>query len=174
MNLLPALHTGKLIVITAFHETREQITTLTAELALRGAVTVLDGGNRLAAYQLVRLLRMRTSNIEEAAKRIFVRRAFTCHQLLALLESSQALPQPYIILDFLFSFYDENVPLQEANRLLDRCLHQLDRLRTTGPVVVSLTPYPNRPLLFERVRLKGDQIIDVEIQGPIVTQPALF
>jgi hypothetical protein len=174
MNILPTLHTGKMIIVTASHETREQITLLTAELAVRGAVTVLDGGNRFAAYQIVRMLRMRTSNIEEAAKRICVRRAFTCYQTLALLENSPSRPHPHIILDLLSSFYDENVPLPEVNRLLDRCLVQLDRLRMVAPVVISLTPHPDRAFLFERICSKGDQIIDVEIPFPIITQPALF
>ncbi len=174
MNILPVLHTGKMIAVTTSRETREQITLLTAELALHGAVTVLDGGNRFAAYQIVRMLRMRTSNFEEAARRIFIRRAFTCYQMLALLENSQALPQPCIILDILSTFYDENVTLQEAGRLLDNCIAQLDRLRVTGPVVISLMPHPDRLFLFERILAKCDQIVDVEIPIPVITQPALF
>jgi hypothetical protein len=174
MNILPTLRTGNLIVISSSRETREQITTLTAELALRGAVTVLDGGNRFAAYQTVRKLRMRTSNIKEAANRIFVRRAFTCYQMLALLENSQSLRSPYLVLDLLATFYDENVSLQEVDRLLDHCLTQLVRLRITAPVVISLTPNADRPFLFERVCSMGDQIFDIEILYPVVTQPALF
>ncbi len=173
-NLLPTLHTGKMIVIPAFHESQEHITALTADLALRGAVTILDGGNRFAAYQTIRMLRMRTSNIQEAAKRIYVRRAFTCYQMLTLLENSPSLQQPYIVLDLLSSFCDENVSRQEVDSLLDHCLIQLERLRLTGPVVVSLTPHPDRSFLFDRVCAKGDQIIDVEIPFPVITQPALF
>jgi hypothetical protein len=163
-----------MIVITSSHETREQISTLTAELALHGAVTILDGGNRFAAYQTVRKLRMRTPNIEEAANRIFVRRAFTCYQMLTLLENSPSLHSPYLILDMLASFYDENVPLQEVDRLLDHCIVQLDRLRITAPVVISLTQTQDRSFLFERVRSQADQIVDVEIPYPVVIQPALF
>ncbi len=174
MNILPIIHTGKMIAVTSSRETREQITTLTAELALRGAVTVLDGGNRFAAYQAIRMLRMRTHNVEEAANRIFVRRAFTCHQMLTLLETSPSLPQPYIILDMLATFYDENVSLQEVDRLLEHCLVQLDRLRMTAPVVISLTRHPERLFLFERIRSQVDHIIEVEIPYPIISQPALF
>jgi hypothetical protein len=174
MNILPTLRTGKLIIVSSSRETREQITTLTAELALRGAVTILDGGNRFAAYQTVRMLRMITSNVEEAANRIFVRRAFTCYQMLALLENSPSLQSPYLILDMLASFYDENVPLQEVSRLLSHSLIQLERLRMAAPIVISLTPHPDRPFLFERICSMGDQIFDIEISYPIATQPALF
>jgi hypothetical protein len=174
MNILPILRTGKIIVVSASRETREQIIMLTAELALRGAVTVLDGGNRFAAYQTIRMLRARTPNMERAASRIFVRRAFTCYQMLALMENSPSVHQPYIIMDLLASFYDENVPLHEVDRLLDHCLIQLDRLRMTGPVVVSLTQHPGRPFLFERVRSRADQIFDIEIPHPLITQLELF
>jgi hypothetical protein len=164
-----------MIVIRTPSAAREQVAVLTAELAICGAVTVLDGGNRFPAYQTMRMLRRRTPNILPTAGRIFLRRAFTCHQMLALLESTPALHQPYIVLDLLATFHDENVPNEEVNRLLDRCLVQLERLRLEAPVIVSLAPpHPERRFLFERVCGRGDQLIDIEIPYPLVTQPALF
>ena len=49
-------------------------------------------------------------------KRIFIRRAFTCFQMQALLDNTPSLPQPHIILDLLATFYDEQVPEREINR----------------------------------------------------------
>lgn len=69
MNLLPDLQTDKLIVVYAPHAAREEATVLSAELALRGAVTVLDGGNRFAPFQLTQLLRRKTVDITSAANR---------------------------------------------------------------------------------------------------------
>jgi len=164
-----------MIVICSPSAAREQIAALTAELALCGAVTVLDGGNRFPAYQTARMLRRRTANILPTARRIFLRRAFTCYQMLALLESTPALHQPYLILDLLGTFQDENVSTAEVNRLLDRCLVQLERLRLEAPVILSLTPLQGeRSFLFERVCSRGDQLIDIEIPYPIITQPSLF
>lgn len=174
MDIFPTLHTGRMIVISSSHGAIEQLTTLMAELALCGAVNVLDGGNRFAAYQTVRLLRMRTPNVAETARRIYVRRAFTCYQVLALLENTPPLRHPYIILDLLSSFHDENVPLWEIDRLLDRCLFHLDRLRTVAPVVVGLRPSTDRAFLFERVCSQSDHVFDVEIPYPVMTQPTLF
>jgi hypothetical protein len=97
--------------------------------------------------------------------------------MLALLESTPSLHQPYLILDLLATFHDENVPTAEVSRLLDRCLTQLDRLRLEAPVIVSLAPphiNGERLFLFERVRARGDQLIDIEIPYPVITQPALF
>jgi hypothetical protein len=177
MNLPPLLKPNKMIVICSPSAAREQVAALTAELALCGTVTILDGGNRFPAYQTMRTLRRRTANLLPTANRIFLRRAFTCHQMLALLESTPSLHQPYLILDLLATFHDENVPTAEVSRLLDRCLTQLDRLRLEAPVIVSLAPphiHGERFFLFERIRARGDQLIDIEIPYPVITQPALF
>jgi hypothetical protein len=175
MKLHPLLKPNKMIVVCTPSAAREQIAALTAELALCGSVTVLDGGNRFPAYQTMRMLRRRTANILPTASRIFLRRAFTCHQMLALLESTPALHQTYIVLDLLATFHDENVSNEEVSRLIDRCLVQLERLRLEAPVIVSLAPpHPERQFLFERVCSRSDQMIDIEIPYPVVTQPALF
>ena len=61
---------------------------ITAQLALRGEVTVLDGGNRFQAYPVAHLIRRQTPDVRAAAERLFIRRAFTCYQMLALLENT--------------------------------------------------------------------------------------
>ena len=175
MKLPPLIKPNKMIVICSASAARDQIAALTAELALCGAVTVLDGGNRFPAYQTARMLRRRTPNILPTARRIFLRRAFTCYQMLALLESTPTLHQPYLILDLLGTFQDENVPTAEVSRLLDRCFTQLERLRLEAPVILSLAPLQGeRSFLFERVCARGDQLIDIEIPYPVITQPSLF
>ncbi|MGE5377922.1 MAG: hypothetical protein ACM3XO_22910 [Bacteroidota bacterium] len=177
MKLPLPLKPNQLIVICSPSAAREQAAALTAELALCGAVTVLDGGNRFPAYQTMRMLRRRTANILSIANRIFLRRAFTCHQMLALLESTPALHQPYLVLDLLATFQDENVPTWEVSHLLDRCLAQLDRLCLEAPVIISLAPprtNQERLFLFERVCAKSDRRIDIEIPYPVTTQPSLF
>ncbi len=176
MNFPPLLQANKMIVICSPFAACEQIAALTAELALCGAVTVLDGGNRFPAYQIMRMLRRRTPNILPTANRIYLRRAFTCHQMLALLESTPSLPQPHLILDLLTTFHDENVPTAEVSRLLDRCLAQIDRLRMEAPVILSLAPSPQgeRFFLFERVCARGDQMLQIEVPYPVISQPFLF
>jgi hypothetical protein len=177
MKLPPLFQPNKMIVICSPSAAREQVAALTAELALCSAVTVLDGGNRFPAYQIMRMLRRRTPNILPTANRIFLRRAFTCHQMLTLLESTPSLHHPYLILDLLATFHDENVPTAEVSRLLDRCLTQLDRLRMEAPILLSLVPPPpqaERFFLYERVCSRGDQMLEIEIPYPVVTQPSLF
>jgi hypothetical protein len=122
MDLLPVLHPGQLIVLYAPHGARDKSAQLAAELALRGPVTVLDGGNRFLPYRVAHLLRRKTVQVNAASNRLFIRRAFTCYEMNSLLADTPALPQPYLILDLLNTFYDDHVPVHEAARLLQSCL----------------------------------------------------
>jgi hypothetical protein len=99
-------------------------------------IHVLDGGNRFDGYALARAARGRT----EVLNRITVARAFTCHQMLALLESTPASDGPFIILDLLRTFYDESVQAGERKRLLRGCLAQMQRLEQAGGGLASVHP----------------------------------
>lgn len=176
MELLPALQTGCLIVLYTPHAARDESARLTAELALRGAVTVLDGGNRFLPYRVAHLLRRKTVNVAAASNRLFVRRAFTCYEMTSLLADTPALRQPCLILDLLNTFYDDHVPVHEADRLLKSCLGQIHRLGLSAPVVVTLAPplVEERAFLIEQVCEKAEQVFTLEVPAPQVAQLALF
>lgn len=147
-----------------------------AELAVRGPLTVLDGGNHFPAYHMIRLIRNRIPDPTSALQHTFVRRAFTCYQMLALLEGIPALPQPYILLNLLATFYDEQIPIQEVRRLLDGCLHEIERLCRTSPVLVTTTPPPTaeRAFLVEQLCAHAGQLLAVEVPALLLLQPALL
>ena len=176
MDILPAITTGSFTVVFARHAAREQITSVIAELALRGPLTVLDGGNRFQAFRVAHLIRKQTPDLRAAAERLFIRRAFTCYQMLALLEDAPALPHPYLILDLLATFYDEHVRPQEAGRLLEACLGQIERLCLSAPAAITL----GRPILEERAFLiqkvcdRADSLFTEEVPSPEARQPELF
>jgi len=176
MNLLPVLQTGKLIVLYAPHAAREESAVLTAELALRGAVTVLDGGNRFMPYRVAQLLKRRTVDVMTASKRVFIRRAFTCYEMKSLLADTPAVQQPCLILDLLNTFHDDHVPAHEVQRLLTLCLIQTQRLQVSGPVLVTLAPplVQERAFLIEKVREKADEVFTTDIPIPQGIQPELF
>jgi hypothetical protein len=50
---------------------------------------------------------------------------------------------PLLILDLLATFYDENVPLVERCRLLQRCVYTLRRIVKRLPVAVWVQPRPS-------------------------------
>jgi hypothetical protein len=176
MDILPAITTGSFTVVCAPHAAREQITSVIAELALRGTLTILDGGNRFKAYRVAHLIRRQTTDVKTAAERLFVRRAFTCYQMLALLEDTPAHPHPYLLLDLLATFYDDQVPAHEASRLLEACLTQLERLRRTAPIAITLAPplLEERAFLVERVCEQADTLFTLELPEPQPYQPELL
>ncbi len=176
MDILPVLKTGKLIVLYTHDAARSESMTLIAELGVRGAVTILDGGNRYRPYQVATLLRRKTVNISTAANRLFSRRAFTCYEMNTLLGSTPSLNQPYVILDLLNTFYDDHVPAYEADRLLKSCLAQIQRLGLSGPVIVTLAPplVEERGFLLEQVCRQADEVIIKEVPICQPAQPSLF
>ena len=176
MDILPAITPGSFTVVCAQHAAREQITSVIAELALRGPLTVLDGGNRFQAYRVAHLIRWQTPDVRAAADRLFIQRAFTCYQMLALLESTPARPQPHLILDLLATFYDDHVPTHEASRLLEACLIQLERLRRMASVAITLAPplLEERAFLVERVCAQADSLFTLELPAPEPYQPELL
>ena len=176
MNILSTLQTGKLIVVYAADVARTESMTLIAELGLRSAVTILDGGNRYRPYQVANLLRRKTVDASLAANRLFSRRAFTCYEMETLLASTPALNQPYVILDLLSTFYDDHVPNDEVYRLLTSCLGHIQRLVLSGPVVLTLTTpqTEERTFLLEQVCRQADEVLVKEAPICDATQPALF
>lgn len=160
MNILPSIRTGTLIVALAPHSARETMSALIAELALNGAVTVLDAGNRFMAYRIAQLIRRKSLDVERISKRIFLRRAFTCYQVVSLLEGTHAFSHPHIILDLLQTFHDDQVSVPESRRLLDTCLKEINRLRFVAPIVVSLAPAPasGKPFLMDDLCIKADEV----------------
>ena len=165
-----------LTALCAPHAARDEIAPLIARLALQGPVLVLDGGNRFAGYRIMQHLRLLLPDPTPAIRRIFVRRAFTCYQVSAMLEETPARPQPCLLLDMLSTFYDENVPLIEASRLLDCCLRQVERLSQAGSLLVTLTPPPSpgRLCLVERVSAAAQTFYSVETPVIPNLQPQLI
>ncbi len=176
MELLPVLQTGHLIILYAPHAACDESAQLAAELALRGAVTVLDGGNRFLPYRVAHLLRQKTVDVHAASNRLFVRRAFTCYEMTSLLADTPALHQPCLILNLLNTFYDDHVPVHEADRLLKSRLGQIHRLRLSAPVVVTLAPplVDERTFLIEQVCDTADHLLNLTPPTPSISQPPLF
>ena len=74
----------------------------------------------------------------DALDRIKVYNAFDCHEMLSVLESLEAGPAPFVVLDLLRTFYYPNVHIEERKRLLGLCLEHLDRLEKGAGGLVSL------------------------------------
>ena len=147
---------NQILLLSAPHAAAQLMLELAARLALSGELHVLDGGNRFNVYPVARTIRRYTSELTAALARIHLTRAFTCYQAAAMLADLPTDTRPLLALDFLATFYDESVRLEESRRLLADCIPHLQRLSTAAPVVVSArppaAPFPERLPLIETLR----------------------
>jgi hypothetical protein len=111
--------------------------------------------------------------------RIQLSRAFTCFQLAELIENAPAEPEPLFVLDMLTTFYDENVPLRDTERLLATTITHLKRLASVGPVIVGAREpralVQERWELLDRLQVAADAAWLLRApEGGGVEQPRLF
>jgi hypothetical protein len=105
-------------------------------------VVAVDGGNRFDPYEIGKAERALGGNGRAALSRILVSRAFTCHQMEALLSQrlGPALDRTGARIAVAFglpeTFTDADVPFAEACRVFRNCLSSLCRLATRGVRVV--------------------------------------
>ena len=189
---------GELGLVIGPRAERLHMLELSAVLALRGTVRVLDGGNSYNALYVARYIRRHTVQLDETLNRISVARAFTCYQMVTLLQETAVSPTPTLVLDLLATFGDESLDLGESVRLLRLALVQLQRLCRLAPVVVSIRPLAqavpgtahqaDRTILTELVRNATthhfvreplatactERLNGVELAEVAVCQPTLF
>jgi len=132
----PVPTTGKISLVVAPRAVVGGLMTMLATLALRGRVLVVDGGNCFDAYALARTLRAQTHQVEAALKQVWLSRAFTCYQMVAMLAELPVDGTPVIVLDMLATFLDENVNFNKRLRLLESSLNLLRRISQGAPVAV--------------------------------------
>ena len=165
-------HTLQLL-IAPFEVQQQLITRFTAELALSGPVRVLDGGNRFDVLRINRELRGKKTDYYAALERIKVARAFTCYQMLTLLEETSFTGSPTLVLNLLTTFRDESVPLPERQRLLRSALHWLEKAAHRDPVMIILHPPPAEDPFLEPLQAAVERLWVFDADEP-VHQPPLF
>jgi hypothetical protein len=115
---------------------------------------VLDGANRFDPYVVSALARSRSLSPERLLRRILIARAFTCHQMAALV--GEKLPslirqgpagktsgRRVIVLGPVTSFLDEDVPEREACSLFERFLGGMEAMAAEGtPFFLFQPPFP--------------------------------
>ena len=133
---------GKLAGILGPGACRLALRALARPLLSGEAVVAVDGGNRFDPYEVARAERALGGSGREALSRLLVSRAFTCHQLEALL--ARRLPDTLarsharvaLVLGLPETFADEDIPYAEACRVFQSCLSALRRLSREGTRVV--------------------------------------
>jgi len=147
---------------------------LIAKLSLLQRVTVLDCGNRSNMYSVAKLIRPYTSDPVRVMRNIRLSRAFTCYQVVAMLQAVAANPpqEPLVVLDLLATFLDEDVELKDAQRLMDHSLGFLTQLSASAPVVIQCTTHPSYcPAACHLLELIKNNV-DVCWEEPLALQTA--
>ena len=178
MNLIPDPPQDQLLLLLAGRGgARPVLREIIARFALLGPLVVLDGGNGFDAYGLARLIRRKTPDVEAVLRRIWLARAFTCYQVLALLRGALPDRQPKVVMDLLATFQDDSVDPVDKDFLLQESLDLLIRLSRSAPVIVSVHPpagpAPEFNRMLDLVREAASAlIIQEDPAGPV--QPRLF
>ena len=177
MSPLPNLSSGKLVIKVTAGKEQERTSELIAELALRGPFRVIAGSDWLPGYGLVRRLRSRTTTLKHILGRVHLARAFTCYQVLDLLESCPDNREPVLVLDFLNTFHVADIALFVRTRVLNQCISRLQRLSLSRPITVFIQPtlaaeYPRFQSMLASI---ADEFLVPESPNPgIPLQPRLF
>ena len=177
MEMTLDIHSRQLNLLLAPREITRQLSAVcTVRLALAGPVLVLDGGNCFDARKIATLLRRQTSRLETILERIYVARAFTCYQMVALLAETHLDHKPTLILELLATFQDENVALPERQRLLQQSLLLLRHLSSQAAVLVTVCTLSSQysGSLMETLTASADQIWRFEAAAAPVLQPGLW
>lgn len=149
---------------------RANVLTGLGHLAEHGPLLVLDGGNWFNAYTVSRAVRGKA----DVLTRIRVSRAFTCYQMVSLLDSLSSAATPIICLDFLTTFFDESLPTHERRRLLETCLLHFAHLGKSDGMLVVVSPpkviLPETAIFLEILENAAGSVWAVELP-PTVPEP---
>lgn len=177
LNLPVNLHPSRrlTLVVTERYE-RQHITELMAALCLRGPLYVLAGSDWLPSYGLTRLIRHRTHEVRQTLKHVRMARAFTCCQLLDLIANIRPDDEPLLILDFLNTFQDDDIPLPVRFRVLRQCCGHLQRLAFRKPVIIFVQglKIESDEAFLSILAQNADEVLHIEAEPERVCQGALF
>jgi hypothetical protein len=166
---------GLSLVLTAEKE-RRGATQLIAAQILHGPLFVVSGSEWLPAYELARIVRGKTLQVRQALNRLTTVRASTCYRLLDSLAGIPSSGEPVLVLDFLHTFYDDDIPLRVRFFKLRECCRELKRLAFYRPVVLMMQEAPGED--FEQfmgiLRPVVDRTLFLEPEMERAQQLALF
>ncbi len=142
-------------------------------LAHNAELTIFDCGRRFDSSLVARAAQGRREIIDN----IKIQRAFTCFEAVKLLEQKQIERTAIVILDFLATFYDENVKLNTRNFLLEKSLQHFQHLSRFAGLAVSAYPPTasgDSITLYERLRSAAPSLSDYAVPANESMQLRLF
>jgi hypothetical protein len=165
-----------LTLILTKDKARESKTDLIASLILRGPLFVVSGDEWLPAFVLPRIVRGQTTRIREAMDRLYTVRASTCFRLFDSLATIPSKGEPILVLDFLHTFYDEDVSLYVRLFQLRECCRELARLAFYRPILVMIQEMESVDYekFIPALSTIADRTLRLNPELEQIKQPALF
>jgi len=155
---------------------RQSKTDLIANLILNGPLFVVSGDEWLPAFALPRIIRGQITGIREIMSRLHSVRASTCYRLFDSLANIPSKGEPILIMDFLHTFYDDDIPLSIRLFRLRECCRELKRLAFYRPVIVMTQEMEGEE--YERfipaLLPVTDKIFTLEPEPEQIKQPVLI
>lgn len=155
---------------------RKSKTDLIANLILNGPLFIISGDEWLPSFALPRIIRGRTTEIKEIMGRLYTVRASTCHRLLDSLANTASKGEPILVLDFLHTFYDPDIPLRVRSLRLRECCRELKRLAFYRPVIVMTQEMEGEEYeqFFSILYSVVDKTLSLEPEIEKISQPVLL
>jgi hypothetical protein len=165
-----------LVLILTRDKARKSKTDLIATLILGGRLFVVSGDEWLPAFALPRIVRRQTLEVKRVMNQLRSARASTCYRLYDCLANIPSKGEPILVMDFLHTFYDTDIPLRTRLFRLRECCRELTRLAFYRPVIVMIQEQEGEdyekfiPALFPI----ADKIFRVESEAAPIMQNVLF
>jgi hypothetical protein len=165
-----------LILILTKDRARESKTNLIANLIMNGPLFVISGDEWLPSFVLPRMIRGRTTRIKEIMDRLHTVRASTCYRLFDALAGIRSQGEPILVMDFLHTFYDADIPLRTRLFRLRECCRELKRLAFYRPVIVMTQEREGEDYekFIPALAPLADKTLTLEPDVERIQQPALF
>lgn len=167
---------GLNLILTA-NEAHASLTELIVALILQAPLFVVAGSDWLPLSELTDLVCKVTPDVTHALNRLYTARASTCYQLFDELGSRRSNGEPILVLDFLHTFNDVDIPLPVRLFKLQQCCRELTRLAFYRPVSVITKDIHSENSSDEFISILtsvADKTFLLEAQFESVNQTALF
>ena len=147
-----------------------------ASLILCGPLFVVSASDWFPSRTLSRTIRKQSIHVKDITGQLQLARASTCFRLLDILSNIPVAREPILVLDFLHTFYDSDVPLRTRFLQLRQCCQHLKRFALHRTVIVLTREMPTEdyqkfsPILHA----VADRTVYLEPEDKQDAQPSLF
>lgn len=165
-----------LTLILTQDRARQNKTDLIANLILNGPLFIISGDEWLPSFILPRIIRGYTTEIKAITSRLRTVRASTCYRLFDSLANIPSKGEPILVMDFLHTFYDEDILLRTRLFRLRECCRELTRLAFYRPVLVMTQEMEGKDYekFIPALCPLAEKTLTLEVEIEQVKQPALF